>query len=276
MILYIFYDNSGDISNVKNLKSIQKQIQDKLTPTKQKLDLIISNGNTNDKHNRSGEFINMKPNTSTHFTVLDMQKMEISQVIAIISNSSIGGSCCVKHVIPTPNLYKNEKKDKKDEKDSKDSKDSNDEKEEAQTMQLNWMFISYLYVYYMAFDSMSLYKPMSSISDNGEFYVICKDFKGVNKTMLNKLYSKLNKFKLNYTLIDKNTIPEAFVIQLNDFLTKMSDINVETIEKQNLVLTCFTSISDKVLNCNYFLNKNIVQSMLIPKYKEWINMFTFE
>ena len=206
----------------------------------------------------------MKPNTSTHFTVLDMQKMEISQVIAIISNSSIGGSCCVKHVIPTPNLYKGEK-------DSKDSKDSNDEKEEAQTMQLNWMFISYLYVYYMAFDSMSLYKPMSSISDNGEFYVICKDFKGVNKTMLNKLYSKLND-----TLIDKNTIPEAFVIQLNDFLTKMSDINVETIEKQNLVLTCFTSISDKVLNCNYFLNKNIVQSMLIPKYKEWINMFTFE
>ena len=77
--------NSGDITNVKNLKSIQKQIQDKLTPTKQKLDLIISNGNTNDKHNRSGEFINMKPNTSTHFTVLDMQKMEISQVIAVIA-----------------------------------------------------------------------------------------------------------------------------------------------------------------------------------------------
>ena len=266
-------DNSGDITNVKNLKSIQKQIHDKLAPTKQKLDLIISNGNTNDKHNRSGEFINMKPNTSTHFTELDMQKMEISQVIAIISNSSIGGSCCVKHVIPTPNLYKN---DKKGEKDSKNEKDSKDEKEQDNTMQLNWIFISYLYVYYMAFDSMSLYKPMSSISDNGEFYVICKDFKGVNKTMLNKLYSKLNKFKLNDTLIDKNTIPEAFVVQLNDFLTKMSDINVETIEKQNLVLTCFTSISDKVLNCNYFLNKNIVQSMLIPKYKEWINMFTFE
>ena len=89
-----------------------------------------------------------------------------------------------------------------------------------------------------------------------------------------KLYTKLNNFKVNDTFIEKNVIPEAFIQQLNDFLIKMSDVNVETIEKQNLVLTCFKSLHN--LNCDYFLNKKIIQTMLIPKYKEWINIFNFE
>ena len=266
-------DNSGDITNVKNLKSIQKQIQDKLAPTKQKLDLIIGNGNINDKYN-GGSFINdnFKDTILTEYDELDIQKMEISQVIAVIANSSIGGSCCVKHYIP----YKNLNKIDEDNKDKKHTIQITNDNTETETIKTNWMFISYLYIYYLCFETMSLYKPMSSFADNGEFYVICRDFKGVNKTMLNKLYSKLNKFKVNDTLIEKNTIPEAFIMQLNEFLMKMSDVNVETIEKQNLVLTCFKSLNEKVANCDYFLNKKIIHTMLIPKYKEWINIFNFE
>ena len=49
-------------------------------------------------------------------------------------------------------------------------------------------------------------------------------------------------------------------------------------------LACFNSLSDKIennkninkiLNCNQFLNKKSVDTMLIPKYKEWINIFKF-
>ena len=164
------------------------------------------------------------------------------------------------------------------------SNDDSDNSYTSEYMKTNWMFISYLYLYYIAFDSMSLYKPLTSFSDNGEFYVICKGFKGVDKTMLNKLYNSLNKFKENDTLIDKKNIPKTFVIQLHNFLTKMSDLNVETIEKQNLVLTCFETIGDfsynyqinKILNCSNLINENTIEKMIIPKYEEWINLYEFE
>ena len=94
----------------------------------------------------------------------------------------------------------------------------------------------------------------------------------------------LDTFKLNDTIITPENIPKTFTIQVNNFLNDMSNLNVISIEKQNLLLTCFNSLSDKIennkninkiLNCNQFLNKKSVDTMLIPKYKEWINIFQF-
>ena len=286
-------DNSGEITNKKNLQSIVEQLQDKLqdkthtTKKHTKLDLIISNGNINDKYSIGG-FVsdtfnhsntidnsdfgsyNIDDNSNNDISNFDTQKMEISQVIGVIASSSIGGACCVKHFIPQINLYMI-------------SNDDSDNSYTSEYMKTNWMFISYLYLYYIAFDSMSLYKPLTSFTDNGEFYVICKGFKGVDKTMLDKLYNSLNKFKENDTLIDKKKIPKTFIIQLNNFLTKISDLNVETIEKQNLVLTCFETIGDfsnnyqinKILNCSNLINEKTIETMIIPKYKEWINLYEF-
>ena len=72
----------------------------------------------------------------------------------------------------------------------------------------------------------------------------------------------------------------------NNFLESMSNLNVLSIEKQNLLLTCFKTLGEndkekyestnKILKCDTFFNKKQIENILIPKYKEWIKIFNFE
>jgi hypothetical protein len=236
-------------NTINNIKSIIPQL------SKTKLDLIICNSNSllslDDVH---------------------MQKLNIEKIISIIIVSSIGGACCVKHTIPYRNM--NDTISTRGEmSDSNNSIDS------------NWMFISYLYLYYITFNTISLYKPNTSFADNGEFYVIGKGFLGIEEDSLNNLYKFLDTFQLNDTIIPRENIPKTFIIQVNNFLNDMSNLNILSIEKQNLLLTCFKSQGENVeniknvneiLNCNQFLNEKSIDKMIIPKYKEWINIFNFE
>ena len=199
-----------------------------------------------------------------------MQKINIEKIISVITVSSINGSCCIKHTIPYKNMNKTINTDTNDSNDSIDS---------------NWMFISYLYLYYITFNTISLYKPNTSFADNGEFYVVCKGFLGIEADSLNNLYHFIDHYKLNDTIIPPEHIPKTFIIQVNNFLNDMSNLNIMSIEKQNLLLTCFKSQGENVeniknvneiLNCNQFLNEKSIDKMILPKYKEWINIFNFE
>ena len=239
---YNLYSNT-----INNIKSIIPQL------SKTKLDLIICNSNslvlTDD---------------------INMQKINIEKIISVITVSSINGSCCIKHTIPYKNMNKTINTDTNDSNDSIDS---------------NWMFISYLYLYYITFNTISLYKPNTSFADNGEFYVVCKGFLGIEADSLNNLYHFIDHYKLNDTIIPPEHIPKTFIIQVNNFLNDMSNLNIMSIEKQNLLLTCFKSQGENVeniknvneiLNCNQFLNEKSIDKMILPKYKEWINIFNFE
>jgi hypothetical protein len=233
-------------NTINNIKSIIPQL------SKTKLDLIICNSNSllslDDVH---------------------MQKLNIEKIISVITVSQIGGSCCVKHTIPYKNMNETISI-------SSEISDSNE---------LNWMFISYLYLYYITFNTISLYKPNTSFADNGEFYVIGKGFLGIEEEQLNNLYKFLDTFQLNDIIIPLENIPKTFIIQVNNFLNDMSNLNIISIEKQNLLLTCFKSQGENVeniknvneiLNCNQFLNEKSIDKMILPKYKEWINIFNFE
>ena len=147
--------------------------------------------------------------------------------------------------------------------------------------------MGYLYMYCILFDSISLYKPNTSKPDNGEFYVIGKGFKGITDEQLENLYNILDGLTLNTSIINKDKIPESFKFQIINFLDGMSNINIISIEKQNLLLTCFKSLEDnegqhnykqtnKILKCDNFFNKAKIDNMLIPKYREWIKIFNFE
>ena len=253
-------DNTGDITNINNIKSIKNAIYDSSGGSnssngnlysKKKVDLIISDGN-------------MIIETDE----LLKQKLDLAQVISVIACSRLGSDCCVKHSIPYKNLNTN----------SIDSIDS---------VEASGMFIGYLFLYYVSFESMSLFKPNSSNPDTSEFYVICKGFKGIEKSQLESLYNFLDKFELNSSIIEKSKIPSTFLSQINNFLESMSDTNILSIEKQNLLLTCFKSLGEKedsdkykninkILNCNNFLNEKSIDTMLKPKYNEWIKIFKFQ
>jgi hypothetical protein len=249
-------DNTGDITNINNIKSIMTTIKEKWLKPKskstnyKKLDLIIGDGSI-----------------SLDMNLLYIQKMEYAQLLTVMACSSIGGNCCIKHFIP----YKN----------SDDGSGIGSDKLEPSSF-----FIGYLYMYYVAFDSVSLFKPNSSYPDSREFYVIGKGFKGITEKQLDNLFKILENSTLNNLIIDIEHIPESFIKQINNFLESMSNLNVLSIEKQNLLLTCFKTLNEgnkaqyesanKILKCDTFLNKKQIENILIPKYKEWIKIFNFE
>ena len=253
------YDNTGDITKPNVIKSIKDDIKEKWT-NKEKLDLVISDGSISFTNNDK----------------LTIQKLDFAQVIAVLACSSIGSDCCIKHFIPyvnleDPNLNKNNPNDKNYSKILNESITEDGD-----------LFISYLYLYYISFDSISLYKPNSSKSNTSEFYVVAKSFKGIEEDYLDSLLKIIDNFQLNNTLIDKNKIPKTFLSQIKNFLENMSNTNILTIEKENLLLTCYKNNEDnnkkvnKILKCDNFFEKKKIDSITLPKYKEWIKIFNFQ
>ena len=236
-------DNTGDITNVNNIKWYRNYIHEEWLQKEKhdKLDFICGDGGLS---------------TDTNNPLL-LQKLDLAQVITVLACSSIGGSCCIKHFTPYIKRY-------------------------TDTYDASGFFIGFLYLYYLSFDNVNLFKPYTSNPDSGEFYVVGRGFKGIDEKHLENLYTILDNFKLNDAIINKEHIPETFIIQINNFLEKMSNLNSTSIEKQNLLLTCYkekygkkTKVNNS-LQCDTFLNKNRLKDILIPRYKEWIKMYQFE
>ena len=257
-------DNTGDITNVNNIKSIMNTVK------KQWLEENSGNSNSNSSNSNKLDLIISDGSISLNMNSLYIQKLDLAQLLTVISCSSIDGNCCVKHYIPYKNIN-----------DVGNSSDSI-----HTTVESSSFFIGYLYMYYSVFDSISLYKPNTSNPNNGEFYVIGKGFKGIEEEQLKNLMSILSQFTLNSCIIEKEHIPETFISQINNFLESMSNINILAIEKQNLLLTCYKNLGEdelenkyeetnKILKCNNFLDEKKIDNMIIPKYKEWIKTFNF-
>ena len=192
-----------------------------------------------------------------------LQKLDLAQVITVLACSSIGGSCCIKHF--TPYI-----------------------KRHLDTYDASGFFIGFLYLYYVCFEEVNLFKPYTSNGNSGEFYVIGKGFKGIENDDLDRLYYILDDFKLNNSIIEKQHIPDTFLIQVNSFLDKISNLNSIFIEKENLLLTCHKANISKhlqsrhklnminnTLQCNDFLNKDNMDNILIPRFKQWIRTYKF-
>ena len=244
-------DQTGDITNTQNIKWYRNYIKNKWLTNKSKsnkenvnnkLDLIIGDGGT-------GSGYNVNP--------IILQKLDLGQAIATIACSSIGGNCIIKHFSPYINTH-------------------------PETLNATGFFVSYIYLYYVCFDEVTLFKPNTSDTTSGEFYIIGKSFLGINDNELNKLYKCLDNFKLNNTIIPHSNIPITFLKQINGFIESLSNLNVKGIEKTNLLLTCYKNqtighkLKIDLLKCNNYLNKNKIEEILIPRYKKWIKNNNFE
>ena len=279
-------DNTGDITRVKNIKWIRNYINNKWLKNKW---IINKDTNTNEEQLKKEQIKKeqvkldliigdggMGADTNSSY---DLQKLDLAQVINVLAYSSIYGSCVIKHFTP----YMINK---------------------PESIEATSFFISFIYLYYIAFEEVSLYKPYTSDITSGEFYIICKGFKGIDDTIINKLYTILNNFKVNKALFTKDTMPSTFIIQMLTFITLLTKYNIKGYEKQNYLLECyknnklvkklkktyttktshlfklsqtsqFKSTKNKT-NCNYFLNEKEIETILIPRYNQWINLFEFE
>lgn len=240
-------DDTGDITNVRNIKWFMKYIRDKWLDksTNEKLDFIVGDGGLN-----------------TDLPPLLLQKLDLAQAITVLACSSIGGSCCIKHFTPYIARHK-------------------------ETYDAGGFFMGFIYLYYSAFEETTLFKPYTSNPDSGEFYVVCKGFKGIDEKQLEKLFDILDGFTLHSAIIEKENIPETFTKQVNTFIELMSSMNTMATEKVNMLIECYNNnknkdkkinqdITNKLLQCDKFLNADNIETILVPRYNQWIKLYEFE
>ena len=260
------FDNTGDITNTNNIKWYSDYIK-KLWLANSKyykvLDLIISDGFDLDSINSNDLESNL----------LYFQKQILAQALITIACSSKGGDCCIKNYISY----------------NENTNTNSNTNTPEYIYEQSGFFISVLYLYYITFESIHLYKPHSSNPESNEFYIVGKGFKEINNKQLEGLFTILKHFKVNHSIIDREHIPESFIKQINIFLKLMSELNTNTIEQENLYLTCYKNKSEsitsknkehykktnKYLECDSVIVKNKSEEILIPKYKEWIKKYNF-
>lgn len=245
-------DNTGDITQVANIKWYRKYILEEMPD----LNLIIGDGGLGSGND-----------------TLVLQRLDLAQVVMVLACSRAGGGCVIKHFTPfMPN---------------------HPESQDATSF-----FLGFIYLYYLAFEEISLFKPYSSDMTSGEFYVIGKDFRGLGEgetDVLTRLYCVLEGFKTNQSLFREDEIPESFKIQISGFIEQMANYNVSGYEKTNLVLTCYKELEgkkgqkgnlsssdsksreklEKYLRCGDFLDEDKIEEILVPRYKKWVKIYEF-
>ena len=132
--------------------------------------------------------------------------MEFAQLLSVMACSSIGGNCCIKHFIPYVNLNDPKLTMADTISYSGSISDKYSKLLSESIAEGSGLFVGYLYLYYVSFDSVSFYKPNSSKSDSSEFYVVCKGFKGIEDEYLDSLLAILDNFTLDNTPIQ---VPES-------------------------------------------------------------------
>jgi hypothetical protein len=210
---------------------------------------------------------------------LVLQRLDLAQVVMVLACSRVGGACVIKHFTPfMPN--------------HPESRDATS------------FFVGFIYLYYLAFSDVTLFKPYSSDMTSGEFYVVGKGFRGLGEdedAFLGRLYRVLEQFEVNQSLFAKDEIPDTFIIQIEGFIRQMVDYNLVGYEKTNLVLSCYKELEngtgrkgsrgdgsrqeesrsksreklEKYLKCRDFLDEDKIEEILVPRYNKWVKLYEF-
>ncbi len=185
---------------------------------------------------------------------LIFQKLDYAQVCMVVGLASPGSNCVIKHFLPyvrrAPISYYG-----------------------------YGLFINYLFLYHLMFNEFYLVKPLTSNPDSGEFYVVCKGFKGIEESTYEKLLNILDNFEVNICFFNKKDIPEEFINQVMEFVDKLLTMNVEHSEITNLLLTCMihkNPVIEEKTNCSKYLDKKYIENIHDEKFKEWIKNNKFD
>jgi hypothetical protein len=211
-------DNSGDITNAKNIKWLGEYVHDKFD----KINLVTGD---------AGIITDVKD-----FSFL--QKIEIAQAILVAHTATIGSNCVIKHFLPfIP---------------------SRDESKYSTGFHMSMM-----YLYYCMFEEFHMFKPLASAKSTGEYYVVCRNFKGLSDLILSDLLDYLDNFNANMPLFMQEDIPKDFSNKVCEFVNKLMKINIDVMLVKIELLKCINKIDSKI-NCKYYFGKDFKKK----KYKE--------
>jgi 23S rRNA U2552 (ribose-2'-O)-methylase RlmE/FtsJ len=193
---------------------------------------------------------------TTTTTMRDQQLLEFTQCICCLATCTLGSSTIIKTYTP---YHAN----------NTDSDLS------------SGYFINLIYLYFVYFEEVNLFKPLSSRPAAGEFYIIAKGFKGISKQELESLCKVIDTFKLNQCIFKKDSIPKTIILKVIEFLKQMKKLNCDIIARFNNLLICFNdNVNENKIDymipsiekdCNNIYNKlisNSNKSNFNTKYNE--------
>lgn len=136
--------------------------------------------------------------------------------------------------------------------------------------------IEMLYLLYICYEKVIIYKPLTSRIANSEKYIICKNFHGIDSLFLEKLIQILKKWnEYEKETINQlfDSIPERFITDMKIINKKIIDIQIQNITNTIKLLHNIDKCNDKCndINNNKWKQKNI--KMQIENAKSWCEKY---
>ena len=140
------------------------------------------------------------------------------------------------------------------------------------SMYSDGFFVNLLYLYFLSFETVYLYKPYTSGTINGEFYIVGINFLGVSKEELEDLLIIQDNFEENMTFFERKDIPDYFVSQVESFVRDMTERRVNAQNKAKFLINVVDDTEDKYGFKNLLANIKEIHEV---RFKEWIRLFKF-
>ena len=134
-----------------------------------------------------------------------------------------------------------------------------------------YITVEMLYILYISYETIIIYKPNTSRIANSEKYVICKNYKGINKQLLISLFNILDIWNKAKYEQDK-TINQLFDSIPLDFLNSIKDINIMLIDTQINAINNIINIINTKTNLNQEWKKTQIKKHTILAQK-WCKQY---
>ena len=125
-----------------------------------------------------------------------------------------------------------------------------------------------LYLLYTVYETVYIYKPLTSRVANSEKYIICTNFKGIDEILLDSLFTILD----NWNKYNDQTINHIFAKIPSIFIDKMKEINAEIIDRQiNSINSTLDIIKKNLLDDNKWYNSIIL--LHLQNARDWCKKY---
>jgi hypothetical protein len=235
-------DDTGNITDSKNQKWLRsyigKWMNSLSNPKHRNIDLVMGDGGL-----------------GSESSLEDYQKLELAQLITLVSVSTNKSNCIIKHFLP----YMTQKR--------------------KETLKANGFYTSLIFLYSLLYQDVRLVKPLSSSPNSSEFYVMCIGFQRKNGDIIyNQLLTILDSFKENICLFPEGAIPNSFIQQFIGFIKSVVSLNDESRLIKSTILTCLNKPSDKFkkeVKCDKHLSQTFVSEIQSQRFKKWLQNTDF-
>jgi len=183
----------------------------------------------------------------TALPLVYMQKLDYSQYLITVAVADMNANCVIKCF--TQYLPKH-----------------------ASSMDSSAYFVSLLYLYFLSFETVYLYKPYASGSVSGEFYIVGLGFLGVSDEELEKLLKLQDDFEENNAFFARKDVPDYFVAQVENFTKDMTYHKVHALNRFQFLVNVMNDNEDKYQFKELLSNIDAIHE---ARFKEWVKLFKF-